>query len=190
VDLLIDLLPRLAGQGLQIAVLGHGEPQYEAALRTLQQRYPDLLSVRIGYDETLAHRIEAGADFFLMPSRFEPCGLNQIYSLRYGTLPIVHATGGLQDTVQDHQPGRSGATGFKFEQANAEGLLSAMMRACAVYRDRPVFDLLRQHAMQQDFSWKLSSLHYVMLYRRACGDVPPVDPEPTAQAQPSRPRRK
>lgn len=167
-DLVIDAIPDLARRKLQIVLLGNGEAGYEAALKALQATYPDTLVVQSGYDETLAHQIEAGADFFLMPSRYEPCGLNQIYSLKYGTLPIVRATGGLVDTVVDtHAATLSAgtATGFLFESATAPALIHAVERALDCYRHPTRMHQLQQQAMAQNFGWDRSSRHYETLYR-------------------------
>jgi starch synthase len=139
-------------------------------LTALGERYPDKLAVRLSFDEPLAHRIEAGADLFLMPSRYEPCGLNQLYSLRYGTVPLVRKTGGLADTVAPYAPGSgpgSAATGFSFEKPEPEVLLSAILLALRVYRDREEWTGLVRRGMQQDFSWQRSAKQYVELYQRA-----------------------
>src|SRR5262249_13524760 len=121
-DLIEEIAPWLAQQDVALTVLGSGELKFEQMFRNLAAEYPDRFAVRVGYDEGLAHRIEAGADVFLMPSRYEPCGLNQIYSLRYGTVPIVRATGGLDDTVD-------GQTGFKFREYSADALQTAIQNA-------------------------------------------------------------
>ena len=122
------------------------------------------MSTTIGFDERLAHQIEAGADFFLMPSRFEPCGLNQLYSLRYGTVPIVRATGGLNDTVEDVAAGVSG-TGFKFLDYTPEALVSTVRRALSAYQDPAGWAAIEQRGMRQDHSWDASAAEYVKLYR-------------------------
>ncbi len=168
IDLVLELLPELMQRDLQFVILGSGQATLEAALRSAQPRYPDRLGVRIGYDEALSHHIEAGADAFLMPSRFEPCGLNQIYSLRYGTLPIVRRTGGLADTVIDanHAALDSGtATGFVFEAATPESLLAAIDRALTLYAKRTAWTRVVKTAMGQDYSWVRSAKRYLALYR-------------------------
>jgi starch synthase len=173
VDLVLDAWPALAQQPLQLVVLGNGESRYETAWRELRDQYPDRLAVRIGYDEALAHRIEAGADMFLMPSRFEPCGLNQIYSLRYGTVPIVRRVGGLADTVTDASPealAAGNATGFVFEAAHADALRLTVQRALALYTDKRAWRALATSGMQLDFSWHKSARDYLALYQRALGD--------------------
>ncbi|MBI5462047.1 MAG: glycogen synthase GlgA [Gammaproteobacteria bacterium] len=168
IDLVLDILPELMQRPLQLVMLGSGHAVLETALRTAQARYPDRLGVRIGYDEGLAHRIEAGADLFLMPSRFEPCGLNQLYSLRYGTLPIVRHTGGLADTVVDATPASldaGTATGFVFDAATPEALLACIDRALHLYIQRTAWTRAVKTAMAQDFSWTRSAQRYLDLYR-------------------------
>jgi len=170
VDLVLDAWPALAAQPLQMVVLGSGERAYETGLREAAAQSPDKLAVNIGYDEALAHRIEAGADIFLMPSRFEPCGLNQMYSLRYGTVPIVRRVGGLVDTVVDAQPAalRTGhATGVMFDAATPAALMQAAGRALALYRNPRVWKKMALTGMRQDFSWKRSAREYVKLYALA-----------------------
>jgi starch synthase len=155
-------------------VLGTGEAAYEDALRTERGRRINQLAVKIGYDEALAHQIEAGVDIFLMPSRFEPCGLNQMYSLRYGAVPIVRRVGGLADTVVDASDASvaSGrATGFVFGEERPEALLAAVERALALYGDPPRWQGLVRTGMQQDFSWEKSALDYARLYETARQDA-------------------
>ncbi len=140
-----------------LVVLGSGDPLLEGTFRDLAKAHPDRIAVRIGYDEGLAHRIEAGSDMFLMPSRYEPCGLNQLYSLRYGTPPIVHATGGLQDTVDPE-------TGFKFKGLTPEELTGAIRRALAAFQDRQGWARRMRRGMAKDFSWDASAVEYQKLY--------------------------
>ena len=123
--------------------------------------------MKVGYDDALAHKIEAGADMFLMPSRYEPCGLNQIYSLRYGTVPIVRATGGLDDTVQNFDPATGQGTGFKFEKYSGQALLDCVREALGVYKDPAVWQAIQTNGMAKDFSWKTSAAAYVTLYEAA-----------------------
>lgn len=159
-DLALAAWPELAQQQLQLVLLGSGESDLESAWRGLQRRYPDQLAVHIGYDEPMAHRIEAGADAFLMPSRFEPCGLNQMYSLRYGTVPIVHRVGGLADTVvdvSDRSLADGSATGILFNEPTPQALAAALRRALALYRDAETWRALALNGMHQDFSWKRSA---------------------------------
>jgi len=159
-------------------VLGTGEARYQNLWRALAAAHPDRIGAHIGFDESLAHLIEGGSDVFLMPSRFEPCGLNQMYSMRYGTVPVVHAVGGLADTVRDYQAAaawesRDGgapplpATGFVFHEYSPSSLLEALVRALVLYRDRPAWRTLQLAGMQEDFSWDRSAQEYVRIYERA-----------------------
>jgi starch synthase len=166
-DLLAELAGELARLDASFVLLGTGEQRYEDLWRTLAARHRDRIAVRIGFDEALAHRIEAGADLFLMPSRFEPCGLNQMYSLRYGTVPVVRATGGLADTVRDVDPATGEGTGFTFAEASGAALLEALGRALDSYRDRAAWRRIQAAGMRQDFSWDASARQYAGLYERA-----------------------
>ncbi len=148
-------------------VLGTGEARYQNLWTALAARHPDRVGARIGFDEELAHVIEAGADMFLMPSRFEPCGLNQMYSLRYGTVPIVHAVGGLADTVQDYAPRSAKSTGFIFREYSVQALVTALRRALRVFEDRGRWRTLQVAGMRQDNSWDRSAREYVKIYERA-----------------------
>jgi starch synthase len=167
-DLMAASLPEILGHDLQLAVLGTGEPVYEEGFRRAARERPDRLAARIGFDEGLAHRIEAGADVFLMPSRYEPCGLNQMYSLRYGTVPVVRAVGGLEDTVEDFDGWRRG-TGFKFREYDPHAMLLALRRALDAYRDGHAWRGLVQRGMAQDNSWDRSAERYEALYRQLAG---------------------
>ena len=160
IDLVAAAAEELAAMPAQIAALGKGEREQENALRALAARHPGRIAVRVGFDEDLAHTIEAGADVFLMPSRFEPCGLNQMYSQRYGTPPVARATGGLIDTVQD------GATGFLFERAERAELVAAVRRALTAYRDPARWIRIQRAGMLRDFSWAAPARRYADLYRR------------------------
>ncbi len=177
-DLIIEILDALLhGDRMQLVLLGSGDEQYEQALSQAALRNPQQIASRIGYDEALAHRIEAASDAFLMPSRFEPCGLNQLYSLRYGTPPIVHRTGGLADTVinasSDHILAAD-ATGFVFEPATSSALWEAMQRAETLFRRPSVWwEHLARNGMQQDFSWQRSAVAYRELYLQAVDDPLP-----------------
>ena len=151
---------------MQFCLLGSGAPEFENGYRELAERFPDKVAVRFGYDEKLAHRIEAGCDFFLMPSRFEPCGLNQLYSLRYGTIPIVRATGGLDDSVADFIEARHQATGIKFYEYSARILAKAIRKALAIYQDTKLTLQYRQNGMKADYSWKTSVEKYLKLYEK------------------------
>lgn len=164
-DIIAAAADRLMSFDASWVMLGSGEPQYEDMWRTMAARYPNRVSATIGFDERLAHRIEAGSDLFLMPSRYEPCGLNQMYSLRYGTLPIVRATGGLEDTVTDvSQPG---GTGFKFTQYSPSALAAALQRALDLYRKPGEWKGIQQAGMKMDFSWDASAREYVKVYESA-----------------------
>lgn len=172
VDLLAACVDRFPASGAQLVVLGTGDPRHEARLRDAGGRYPGWVAVRIGFDERLAHWIEAGCDAFLMPSRYEPSGLNQLYSLRYGTVPVVRRTGGLADSVVDATPeavARGEATGFVFDEYTPEAFWAAVERALAAYRDRDLWDRLVRAGMAQDFSWDRAARRYVDLYRLARG---------------------
>lgn len=168
-DLLLAIAPQLIESGAQIVVLGNGDALLEKKLRELAAEYPAQVGVVIGYNEGLAHRIEAGADIFLMPSRFEPCGLNQMYSQRYGTPPVVHRTGGLADTVTDTTDASladGSATGFMFDEATPAAFLTAVQRALACYHNPRQWNQIKKNGMACDFSWEASARQYQALYRR------------------------
>jgi len=148
-------------------LMGNGERRYEDLWKELAASHPGRVSSTLRYDEALEHLIEAGGDIFLMPSRFEPCGLNQLHSLRYGTLPVVRATGGLDDTVIDRDAPGGGGTGFKFWNYTTEALLEALRRALETYRQPDEWQLMQRTAMRQDFSWDVSAREYVKVYRAA-----------------------
>ena len=164
IDLVAAVLPALTATDLQLAVLGSGQAEYEQLFRRAARERPDRMGVRIGFDEGLAHRIEAGADIFVMPSRYEPCGLNQMYSLRYGTVPVVRAVGGLEDTVEDFDGARRG-TGFKFRDSDPRALLTALRRALEVRRDASAWRGIVERGMAVDFSWDASAARYEELFR-------------------------
>jgi len=157
-DWILQIAQGILTRGGQIAILGTGEPILESGFKQLAHQHPQQVSAFIGYDEGLSHRIEAGADLFLMPSRFEPCGLNQMYSQRYGTLPIVRETGGLADSVTD------GVDGFSFMGDTAHALWLTVERALAAYHDRPLWRRLQQTAMRKDSGWEKSAREYAALY--------------------------
>jgi len=185
IDQVLTALPALMDRPLQMTVLGSGEAGYEDAMRAAARQYSGRLAVQIGYDEALAHRIEAGADMFLMPSRFEPCGLNQLYSLRYGTIPIVRRVGGLADTVVDATKENlktGGATGIAFDAAQPEALIGAVDRALALRRDDRRWQRMMRAGMRQDFTWLHSATEYLRLYRQAVrANRPHQDHEPNAK---------
>jgi starch synthase len=165
IDLVAAVLGRLATLDVQVAVLGSGERRMESTFVRASRDHPQRVAARIGFDEGLAHRIEAGADLFLMPSRFEPCGLNQMYSLRYGTVPVVRAVGGLADTVEDYD-GWSRGTGFRFVEYAPHALVTAVRRALDIHRDRRAWRGLMARGMAEDNSWERSAGRYEALYRR------------------------
>jgi starch synthase len=158
-DILAEVAAEIVGEGFYLVALGSGEPEYEEFFRRMAADHPGRIAVRMGYDNGLSHRIEAGADLFLMPSHYEPCGLNQMYSLRYGTVPVVRATGGLNDTIDE-------GTGFKFAEYSGAALLQAVREAGAAYADADGWRATMRRGMQRDFSWKTSAGAYSGLYRR------------------------
>jgi len=170
IDLVVDVIDRWAGHmDVQWAILGTGAKQYEEQLLALAARFPERVAVKIGFSDPLARRIEAGSDMFVMPSRYEPCGLSQLYSLKYGTVPIVRTTGGLRDTVTDVSPANLSdgtATGFCFEDYASADLAGTLQRACQYYGQRDVWSKLVQNAMQQDWSWTASAAKYAGLYQQ------------------------
>jgi starch synthase len=169
-----DLFEEVADALLELdaswVVVGSGDERYETMWRQLRERYPSRVGVFIGFNERLAHLVEAGADLFLMPSRFEPCGLNQMYSLRYGTVPVVRAVGGLEDTVRSYTSRARRANGFKFEEASGDALLRTLRYALRVYRDPVAWDALVGRGMAADHSWGASAREYVKVYGRARRD--------------------
>ena len=169
VDLLQEAIEGLLQRGVQFALLGAGDQRYEEFFGRLPALYPGRAGVHIGFDEALAHKVVAGADMLLMPSRYEPCGLNQIYSLKYGTVPIVRATGGLKDTVEpfDRQTGKG--TGFLFRPYEVSAFLEAVDQALALYPQKGVWRAVMRNAMAADFSWKRPAQEYLALYRRLLG---------------------
>ncbi len=158
-DLVADVVPELAALGARMIVLGAGEPELEGRFTWLAEQFSQHLAVRIGFDVGLARRIYGGTDLFVMPSRFEPCGLGQLYAMRYGSIPVVHAVGGLRDTVTD------GVTGIRFTGADVASLRSAIARGVALHRTRATFTALQRAAMERDSSWMTPALEYVQLYR-------------------------
>ena len=168
IDLILECLPEMAAMDMQFVLLGSGDKGFEKTLKSLAHQYPDKIAINIGYDESLAHLIEAGADIFLMPSRFEPCGLNQMYSQRYGTIPIVRKTGGLADTVVDTLPetlANHTASGIVFNEASSSSLLEAIKRAMILYSAPDIWKKMQTNAMKMDFSWQHSAEQYLALYQ-------------------------
>jgi starch synthase len=166
-DLIESAIHRMLALDIGLVVLGTGEARYEAFFRQLRERYAGKVGMIIGFDNILAHKIEAGSDMFLMPSRFEPCGLNQMYSLRYGTIPVVRATGGLDDNIEAYDAVSGQGNGFRFVAYDAEDLLATLQRALMLYRDRAAWERLMQRGMQADFSWATSAQTYTELYAKA-----------------------
>lgn len=167
IDLILECLPEMVTMDMQFVLLGSGDKGFEKLLQKLVHLYPDKISIKIGYDESLAHLIEAGADIFLMPSRFEPCGLNQMYSQRYGTIPIVRKTGGLADTVTDTLPetlANHTASGIVFNEASSGSLLEAIKRTLILYNSPDIWKNMQINAMKKDFSWQRSAEQYLALY--------------------------
>ena len=166
-DLLDDVLEVLPALAADFVLLGSGEPRFEDRWRDLAARHPGRVGVRIGFDDGLAHLVEGGADIFLMPSRFEPCGLNQMYSLRYGTVPVVHSVGGLYDTVHDVDGQSERGTGFTFADYSPVPMLGALGRALVMFENRSAWRRIQKAGMLEDFSWDASAREYVKVYERA-----------------------
>ena len=165
-DLMEAALPQLLAEDMVLLVLGTGERHYEEMFRALHARFPDRLCVKIAYDNRLAHLVEAGSDIFLMPSHYEPCGLTQIYSMRYGTVPVVRATGGLEDTVEQWDPKTKTGTGFKFAAYQPSGLRAAMRQAVAAFERKEDWKRLMLNGMNQNFSWERPAREYVSVYEK------------------------
>lgn len=166
-DILAEVIDEILGSNVSFVLLGTGDERYETMFRDLPKRFPGRAGVKIGFDNPLAHLIEAGSDMFLMPSRYEPCGLNQMYSLRYGTVPIVRATGGLDDTIEDFDEANNTGNGFKFEPYTGDALLACVRRALETYGDADAWGGIVKRGMAADFSWDRSAREYVELYRKA-----------------------
>jgi len=166
-DLIAQIMDRVAREEMILVVLGTGDKVYEEMFLRLQKQFPQKIAVKVTYDNAIAHKIEAGADMFLMPSRYEPCGLNQIYSLKYGTVPIVRATGGLDDTIEPWDARTGKGTGFKFSEYSGESLLLTIKSALQAFRDEASWQVLMKNGMSRDFSWGASAKEYVKVYERA-----------------------
>ncbi len=174
-DLVAEVIPRLLSRGAQVAIVGSGDHAEESRWHGIAAAYPGKVGVYVGFDERMAHLIEAGSDAFLMPSRFEPCGMNQMYSQRYGTPPIVRRTGGLADTVVDARPetvARGAATGFVFDAPTAGDLMESCDRAMAAFRDPVTWGRITRAGMQRDFSWRESARRYLTIYDTVCASLP------------------
>ncbi len=186
-DVICETIPAMVAAGAQFVLVGKGEPALEAALKAQEGRFPGKVAIHIGYQESLAHRLQAGTDILLAPARFEPCGLTQLYALRYGAIPIVRRTGGLADTVVDvSQPSDRGATGFVFDEADSAGLWGAVERALAVYKEPLAWRRLQLKGMAEDFGWAASAARYTELYRQVTGievtsPAPPTEEEKVRQ---------
>jgi starch synthase len=168
-DILVDSFGALFSLGIQLVILGTGEDLYQKALESARGRYPSFFGLRIAFDETLAHKIVAGSDMLLIPSRYEPCGLTQMYGLKYGTIPVVRATGGLDDSIQEFAPEEGCGNGFKFERYSSRALLTAVQSAIRTYANRQLWNILIDNAMACDFSWEKSAQEYDLLYQNIVG---------------------
>jgi len=165
-DLIAQIMDRLAREEMIVVALGAGDQQYQEMFVRLNKQFPNKIAVKVAYDNAIAHKIEAGSDMFLMPSRYEPCGLNQIYSLKYGTVPIVRATGGLDDTIEPWDARTGKGTGFKFSDYNGEALLATIKQALLAYQDHASWQTLMRNGMSRDFSWGASARDYGKIYDR------------------------
>jgi starch synthase len=165
-DLISQVMDRLAREDMIVVALGAGDKEYEELFVRLNKQFPQKIAVKVAYNNELAHKIEAGSDMFLMPSKYEPCGLNQIYSLKYGTVPVVRATGGLDDTIEPWDARTGRGTGFKFSEYNGEALLATIRQALLAYRDQTSWQVLMRNGMAKDFSWNASAKEYVRVYER------------------------
>lgn len=167
-DLMQQVADRMVLEDYILVVLGSGDREYEEMFRRLNKQFPQKFALKIAYDNALAHKIEAGSDMFLMPSHYEPCGLNQIYSMKYGTVPVVRATGGLDDTVEQFDPRTNKGTGFKFREYSGEAMLDTLRAAAELYRnDQKAWQTMMRNGMAQDYSWTNSAREYVKVYERA-----------------------
>jgi starch synthase len=166
-DLIAQIMDRLAREEVMMVVLGSGDKLYEEMFQRLSRLFPNKIAIKVAYDNAIAHKIEAGSDMFLMPSRYEPCGLNQIYSLKYGTVPIVRATGGLDDTIENWDARTGKGTGFKFSDYNGEALLATIKQALVAYQNPSSWQTLMRNGMGRDFSWGASAREYGKVYERA-----------------------
>ena len=166
-DLVQTIIPDLVEANIGFVLQGTGEERYQYAFLELQNHYPDLVGVEIGYSPELAHKIIAGADIFLMPSRYEPCGLDQLYCLRYGTIPVVRAVGGLEETIVEYDPASGQGTGFKFSRFETAEFWTAIKKALSLYNNASAWENVRQQAMQQEFGWPQAAAQYVKAYEKA-----------------------
>jgi starch synthase len=177
-DLIQHVADRMAREELIVIALGTGDREYEDMFRRLHKQYPQKFAVKVEFNNRLAHKIEAGADMFLMPSKYEPAGLNQLYSLKYGTVPIVRATGGLDDTIEQYDPATGKGTGFKFKEYSGEALLDTVKAAALAFRDTTKWQKLMHNGMIKDYSWAAAAREYVKVYERAKQGRPvPIAPQ-------------
>lgn len=187
-DLITEIASELARLPLIVTALGSGDKKYEDLFRKLNEQFPEKFAVKIAYDNALAHKIEAGVDMFLMPSRYEPSGLNQMYSLKYGTVPIVRATGGLDDTVEPWNPVTGQGTGFKFTPYSSAALLTTVLEALQAFKDNAGWKKLMLNGMSKDFSWNASAKEYVKVYERLKGPRPTTPREPLSSESTEEPK--
>jgi starch synthase len=164
IEILAGALKDIVESGLSVAILGKGERAYVEMLTTMAERFPGRVAVRIAHDEELAHQIQGGADMLLVPSHYEPCGLTQLYALKYGTIPVVRATGGLNDTVKAYDPRTGSGTGFKFAPYTSAALVEAVQQAILLHKQPKKWQKLMGHAMAGDYSWQASAVKYEKLY--------------------------
>jgi starch synthase len=166
-DIITEVFEDIMNLGIQFVLLGDGEPKYQKKFSQYRIKFPNQFAVNFGYDNNMAHHIEAGADMFLMPSKFEPCGLNQIYSLKYGTIPIVRETGGLKDTIKNFDPNTGKGNGFTFTEYSSKDLLKTIKRAINIFKDEKTRQKMQKNGMKADFSWNSSAKKYLKLYEKA-----------------------
>ncbi|MDP8230848.1 MAG: glycogen synthase GlgA [Candidatus Gorgyraea atricola] len=166
IDLVADSMEEMLNLGVDFVLLGFGDQKYNNIFKDLAKRYKGRVGAKIDFDNALAHKIEAGSDMFLMPSRYEPCGLNQLYSMKYATVPVVRAVGGLDDTVENFNPATKKGNGFKFKHATKDAVLSAIKKATSLYKDKPSWSALLQNSLSCDFSWSSSAEKYEELYAK------------------------
>jgi starch synthase len=166
-DLIAEVIDQIMSLDLQLVLLGTGDEKYHLLFKKIRRKYRQKAGISLTFDNQLAHIIEAGADIFLMPSRYEPCGLNQLYSLRYGTIPVVRETGGLADTIKDYEPRSGTGNGFVFRNYDSQEMLGAIKRALSLFQDRISWEKLMIRAMEENFSWEKSAQNYIHLYQKA-----------------------
>jgi starch synthase len=170
-DILAGAIEDILHLHCQLVILGTGEPKYHELLKKMKEKYPEHIGVNLGFDAALAERIYAGSDLFLMPSKYEPCGLGQLISFRYGTVPIVRSTGGLADTVKEFDPKTGEGDGFTFSQYASKALLSAVKKALQTYEKKSIWKILQEKVMDYDYSWDASAKTYVSLYLKALAKI-------------------